>query len=93
MGDNFLDAANGEAVRLTVIPGRVAGCTVEVQEVTVSSANLRTAPTVPVRALVVERSSGVVTETRSREEDTPNATGSRYQSKLLPFLAGRTVGY
>jgi hypothetical protein len=70
VGDNFLDAANGEAERLTVIVGRVAGSTVEVQEVTVRSANLRTAPVVPVRALVEERSVGGATATRSREEDT-----------------------
>ncbi|MDR1226108.1 MAG: hypothetical protein LBK47_04325 [Prevotellaceae bacterium] len=69
MGDNFLDAANGEAVRLTVTVGRGAACAVEGQEVTVRSANLRTAPTVPGRALVGERSSGVVTIARSREED------------------------
>ncbi|MDR1226514.1 MAG: hypothetical protein LBK47_06400 [Prevotellaceae bacterium] len=70
MGDNFLDAANGEAVRLTVIVGRVAASTVEVQVVTVSTASLRTAPVVSLPALVVERSIGVVTVARSREEDT-----------------------
>jgi hypothetical protein len=84
MGDNFLDAANGEAVRLTVIVGRVAGSTVEVQEVTVSTASLRTAPAIPVRAMEAGRTIGGVTEARSREEDAPNATSSRWQSKLLP---------
>ncbi|MDR1226294.1 MAG: hypothetical protein LBK47_05275 [Prevotellaceae bacterium] len=70
MGDNFLDAANGEAVRLIVVAVRVASCTVEAQFVTDSRAKLRTAPAVPALALVVERSIGVVTEARSREEDT-----------------------
>jgi hypothetical protein len=69
MGDNFLDAANGEAVRLIVVVGRVAGCTVEVQAVTVSTVILRTAPTVSFRALAAERSGGVVTVARRREED------------------------
>jgi hypothetical protein len=36
MGDNFLDTANGFPVRLIVVD-RVAGCTVEVQAVTVST--------------------------------------------------------
>ncbi|MDR1227361.1 MAG: hypothetical protein LBK47_10795 [Prevotellaceae bacterium] len=92
MGDNFLDAANGEAVRLTVIVGRVAGSTVEGQEVTVRSANLRTAPVVPVRALAGERSIGVVTVARSREEDTltqPVAAGKVNCS----LEKGLTVGY
>ncbi|MDR1226026.1 MAG: hypothetical protein LBK47_03905 [Prevotellaceae bacterium] len=78
MGDNFLDAANGEAVRLIVVVGRVTLRTDEAQVVTVRSAILRTAPAVTVRALDVERSIGVVAVARSREEDTPNAASSRY---------------
>ena len=69
MGDNFLDAANREPIRLTFVEaGRIADRAGEAQASPVSGAGLRTAPVIPFGALIGDRPSGGVTVASRRQE-------------------------
>jgi hypothetical protein len=74
-GDNFSDAAKGEAVRLIVVV-QVAIPAINIPVVTVRIAVLRTRPVIPVGALIVQRPIRV-TVANGRQEYTRSVKSSR----------------
>jgi hypothetical protein len=76
VGDNFLDTADRDPVRL-VVGARVAVRAVEIPVPPVSAAVLRTEPIVALGALDVQRPIGVVAVAYGRQEDARSAKSSR----------------